>query len=347
MSRFEHALVVGKFAPLHKGHELLLDTAGAEAKAVTVVVWSTPDFADMPNETRAGWVRARYPSYSVVVGHDGPPNDAPDGDHRAYMVRLLQREGIRPDVVFSAENYVPGFAAHLGVAHRSVNRVGLVGWSGTEIRADVHGHRHLLGSAVYGHFVERVVFLGAESTGKSTLARAMADSFGTAHVDEYGREHYEANGGQLDLEDYVTIAKVHRQREDEAIARAHRYLFVDTNAISTMFFSHYYNRDSLPELRRLAEECRTRYQHVIVCDDDIAFEQDGWRDNEVWRARMQGMVLHDLAVRGIEYSIVSGPLQDRVQQVARIVRGERTSASMSLGGHQSSGPRPSSRKDNV
>ena len=84
-----------------------------------------------------------------------------------------------------------------------------------------------------------------------------------------------------------------------------------------MFFSHYYDRDSLPELRRLADECRTRYRHHIVCDDDIPFEQDGWRDNAIWRARMQGMVLHDLAVREIPYVIVGGGLRSRV---ARFVR---------------------------
>ena len=100
------------------------------------------------------------------------------------------------------------------------------------------------------------MFLGAESTGKSTLTARMADELGTVHVAEFGREHYERRGGRLTLDDYVDIAVEHRRLEDEAILRANRYLFVDTNAVTTMFFSHYYDRDSLPELRRLADECR-------------------------------------------------------------------------------------------
>ncbi len=114
---------------------------------------------------------------------------------------------------------------------------------------------------------------------------------------------------------------MHREREDTAIRRANRYLFVDTNAITTMFFSHYYNRESLPELRRLADECADRYRHVIVCDDDFPFEQDGWRDNEVWRGRMQGMVLHDLATRRIPYHVVHGSLEERVAQVRLLLAG--------------------------
>jgi NadR type nicotinamide-nucleotide adenylyltransferase len=177
-----------------------------------------------------------------------------------------------------------------------------------------------------------VVFLGAESTGKSTLAEQMALEFDTEFVAEYGRVHYEHRGGRLDLEDYVTIATRHREHEDDACLRAHRYLFVDTNAITTMFFSHYYNRDSLPALRALADDCRARYRHVIVCDDDIAFAQDGWRDNDIWRARMQGMVLHDLAVREIDYRVVRGTLAERVEQVKAILAG---------GAGESSPPRPS------
>ncbi len=147
----------------------------------------------------------------------------------------------------------------------------------------------------------------------------MAAEFDTTFVREYGRDHYAERDGVLDLDDYVAIAHHHRELEDAAAMTANRYLFVDTNAITTMFFSHYYNRGSLPELRELADGCVSRYSHVFVCDDDIPFEQDGWRDNDVWRGRMQGMVLHDLDVRGIQYHVVSGGLDERVDRVRSVL----------------------------
>ena len=334
MSRYSHALVVGKFAPLHVGHQRLLD----HAHEVTVVVWSNPDVDGMPNDVRAGWVRTLYPRATVLVGHDGPPNDAADDVHRRYTAALLARHGRTPDVVTTREAYGPGLAAHLGIVHEPVGPLrSSEDVSGQRVRTDVHAHRHLLHPRVYEHFVERVVLMGAESTGKSTLAQRLALEFGTEHVEEYGREHYAARGGQLDLDDYVTIARVHREREDEAIRRANRYLFVDTNAVTTMFFSHYYDRDSLPELRRLAEACADRYRHVVVCDDDIPFEQDGWRDNAVWRGRMQGMVLHDLSVRRIPFHVVHGSLDDRVAQVRAILDGRAIATARRT---HSLGPRP-------
>jgi NadR type nicotinamide-nucleotide adenylyltransferase len=338
MSRYSHALVVGKFAPLHIGHQHLLDYAHALADDVTVVVWSNPDFAEMTNEVRAEWIRSLYPTACVIVGHDGPLNDEPDEVQRDYTAALFARHGRAPDVVITREQYGPGLAAHLGIAHEWAGAPRTDGEpSGSRIRADVHSHRHLLDPSVYSHFVERVVLMGAESTGKSTLTARLAHEYGTQQVQEYGREHYAARGGQLDLDDYLTIARVHREREDMAAQRANRYLFIDTNAVTTMFFSHYYNRGSLPELRELADECAARYRHVIVCDDDIPFEQDGWRDNEVWRGRMHGMVLHDLATRRIPYHVVSGSLNERVAQVRQILAGEHVTSPQRI---RALGPRP-------
>jgi HTH-type transcriptional regulator, transcriptional repressor of NAD biosynthesis genes len=336
---FKHAVVVGKFAPLHRGHQLLLDRAVVTAEELTVIVWANPDYPEMSNEVRASWVRALYPSARVLVGFDGPHDCESETAQREYVAQVLARHGLIPDVVLTSESYGDGFAAHLGVPHICVDESRTaVPISGTVIRADVHAHRHFLHPIVYSHFVDRVVFLGAESTGKSTLTQRMADVMGTAYVGEYGREYYEERNGVLTEADYVEIAERHREKEDAALLLANRYLFVDTNALTTMMFSHLYNRTSAPALRELADTCASRYRQVIVCDDDIAFEQDGWRDSAEWRTRMQGMVLHDLAVRGIPYETVRGSLDERVGQVKAILDGSSLGAIPTT--YDSTGPRP-------
>ena len=89
MSTHEHALVVGKFAPLHRGHQLLLDLASAVADELTVIVWSNPDFPDMPSDVRAGWVRGLYPNARVLAPKDAPDNAEPDHVHREYVASIL------------------------------------------------------------------------------------------------------------------------------------------------------------------------------------------------------------------------------------------------------------------
>ncbi len=319
---YRHGLVVGKFAPLHKGHQLLLETALNEAERVTVLVYSHPDFPDMPSETRAAWLRALYPRVTVFVPQGPPPNDAPDLEHREFVRVWLAAHGVTPDAVFTSESYGQGFAEHLGVAHRLIDLERLaVPISGTEIRGDVHAHRDFLDRLVYAHFVQKVVFLGAESTGKSTLTERLAREYGTQFVPEVGREVWIEKNGVLELEDYLDIADRHRQLEDAALLESKRFLFVDTNAITTMFLGYAYEGSGLPALTELARAAETRYQHVFLCDADIPFEQDGWRDNPFWRDRAQGLIKYDLAVRGVPYTLVSGSLETRVAVVQAALEG--------------------------
>ncbi|GEM86883.1 AAA family ATPase [Meiothermus granaticius] len=358
-------LIVGKFAPPHKGHQLLIETALEDENIdqLIVLVYANPDFPEMPTERRAAWIRELYPSAKIYVPENPPPDAADDFTQREFVKGWLELHHIRADRVYSSEAYGEGFARHIGAKHVPVDperkRFPI---SGTRVREllrglaegakpDVDGgtwmNPHLLGeletlvgSSIHRHLlhqldpVKKVVFLGAESTGKSTLTQRMAEEFSTEFVAEYGREVYERNGGVMRLEDYVHIAREHRRLEDSARVKAwqHKergsiegqpYLFVDTNAITTLFFSYYYHQTARAELHQLANACKDRYHHVFVCADDIPFEQDGWRDNAVWRSRMQGLVLHDLDCRGVVYTVLHGNLDERVRQVKAALKGQK------------------------
>lgn len=334
------ALVVGKFAPLHRGHEWLLDRALEVADQLVVMVWSNPDWDAAPSPVRAEWVRRLQPNALVIVPADPPPDDAGTDIQCAFTQAVLDRRGISIDVVVSGESYGTQLARTLDAAEVRVDRTRLE-VSGTLVREDIHRHRAWVSPLVYAHFVELVAVMGAESTGKSTFARALAGRLGTEWVHEYGREHYENKQGDLGLADYVEIARVHREREDQACKMANQWVISDTNAITTMMFSHLYERDSLDELRQMASDCSTRYRHVIVCDDDIPFEQDGWRDSSAWRARMQGLILADLTVRSIPFVVVSGSLEQRLDRALDVLAG-RVRPSLHPPAHPGGlGPRPS------
>jgi nicotinamide riboside kinase len=169
--------------------------------------------------------------------------------------------------------------------------------------------------------IEMVVFVGAESTGKSTLAEHLAREFDTVFVPEIGRFIWEEKKGQLTVDDYVDIAVKHRQAEAEAMARARRYLFVDTSALTTLLLGYCFGhvQQAPAELLRYADECKLRYAHHFVCADDIPYEYDPARENEAWRGRIQKLVLEDLDARGIPYTILRGTIQDRVAQVRRVL----------------------------
>lgn len=327
--RYRHALVVGKFAPLHRGHQFLVESAIAEAERVTVLCYSNPDFAAMASPVRAAWIRALYPQLTVLVPQDAPPNDAPDAHHQAYLHSWLQAMGIEVDAVFSSEHYGLPFARRLGpaVAHRMVDAArARIALSGTMVRQDIHAHRAALAPLVYSHFVERVVFLGAESTGKSTLTERAAAAFDTVFVPEIGRMVWEAKRGALTAHDYVEIARAHRAAEDAAILQAKRYLFCDTNALTTLLLGVCYGHlQEVPaELLQAAHLCKRRYACAFLCEDDFAFVQDGWRDDAAWRTRIQQLVREDLRARDIAAESLGGPVEQRLARLAAALGQPRT-----------------------
>lgn len=170
---------------------------------------------------------------------------------------------------------------------------------------------------------EMVVFVGAESTGKSTLAEYLAREFDTVFVPEIGRFIWEEKQGRLTVDDYVDIAVKHRQAEAEALARARRYLFVDTSALTTLLLGYCFGQvvDAPAELLRYADECKHRYAYHFVCADDIPYETDPARENEEWRGKIQKLVLQDLEQRGIPYTILTGSVEERAAQVRRVLAG--------------------------
>jgi nicotinamide riboside kinase len=168
------------------------------------------------------------------------------------------------------------------------------------------------------------VFVGAESTGKSTLSNYLAHVYDTVAVPEIGRFIWEEKQGRLGPDDYVEIAVKHRAAEDEAMAQARRWLFVDTNALTTLLLGIEFHQVGDPppaELLRCADDCRTRYAHTFVCADDIPYEEQAVRENEAWRGRIQQLVLRDLDARGIPYTVVHGTVEERARQVRRVLDG--------------------------
>ena len=163
--------------------------------------------------------------------------------------------------------------------------------------------------------IEKIVLLGAESSGKTTLCQALAAAYHTIWVPEYGRQLTEEKHGDISFADHLCIAQRHLELEDEALPRAKDYLFVDTNATTTMLYSYYYYQQCHPALLARAFACCTRYAHTFVCAPTIPFEVDGWRGPEALRPVQHGTILMQLALLDIPYTLISGSVAERVEQV--------------------------------
>lgn len=165
--------------------------------------------------------------------------------------------------------------------------------------------------------IQKVVFMGAPSTGKSTICQAAAKHFNTAHVDEFGRTYWEQNQDERRLtpEQLLYIAEEHIAIEERTLAKANKYLFVDTNALTTWHFALDYHDSALPELCVLADKSKERYQHVFLCADDIPFEDTWERSGDVKHREFQVFITNELEQRNIAYTLLTGSVEQRLAKI--------------------------------
>lgn len=320
----KRGLTLGKYAPLHKGHQFVIETALAEMDEVIVIIYDAPETTSVPLNVRAGWLRKLYPQVRVVEAWDGPTEvgDTPEIKlkHEDYIINKLKLRGISH--FYSSEFYGEHMSAALGAVNQLVDPLRKVmPVSGSQIRGNPFSFRHYIDPLVYRDLITNVVFLGAPSTGKTTIAEKMAQEYGTVWMPEYGREYWEKNQieRRLSLEQLVELAEGHLEREENLLYQASQYLFTDTNALTTFRFSQYYHDDALPKLVELANVSSARYDLVFLCDTDIPYDDTWDRSGDVNRKTFQKQIIGDLLIRKIPYFILSGNLEERVSRVKKVL----------------------------
>lgn len=287
-----HGAVLGTFAPLDRGQQDLIETALTECGRVSVVLYDDPSATRVPLSVRSRWIRALYPEATVVEAWAPPSEPGPGGpevDH-GYLESL----GLTDVSRFYLS---PGPAA--AVDPRRLHPV---------VRRDLVTH---------------VVLMGAPSTGKSTLAEALAESFGTVWMPEFGRDYWNEHqvGRVLRPDQLIELAEGHLAGEEAKLLEATGILFTDTNALTTWRYGINYNGFTLPRLDELAQRCSSRYDIVLLCEPDFPHDDTWERSGDGVRQVMQRQIEADLIERRIPFFRVGGPVEDRVRAVRRLLDG--------------------------
>lgn len=174
----------------------------------------------------------------------------------------------------------------------------------------------------------RIAILGAEATGKSTLAAALAAHYHTLWVPEYLREFVETTQRPPVAAEQLLIATTQLQREAESAKRVlenaaqgmvqgmvhtSSLLFCDTTPLMTAIYSEHYFVEADSALARLA--AAHDYAATIVTAPSMPWVADGMqRDSDAVRQKVHQTLLHKLQQAGIQYQLVDGSLQQRVLQ---------------------------------
>lgn len=315
---------LGKFAPLHRGHQYLIETALKECDELWIMVYEFPEY-NVPLSKRIHWIKTLYPTVNIIEALDGPLEVGYTPEikkmHEDYIQKKLN--GKKVDIFFCSEPYGEHISQSLQCQKRIVDidrKVFPI--SATEIRKNPYQNRQYLEPIVYKDLVANIVFLGAPATGKTTLCEALSKEFSTEWMPEYGREYWETHqiDRRLTSNQLLEIAMGHLEREDKLLEKANRFLFTDTNAITTLMFAYYYHGAALDTLETLAKESVARYDVFFVCDADIPYDDTWDRSGEANRTEMQIMNTNYLQRNEIPYYLLSGSLAERMNKVKAILQ---------------------------
>lgn len=328
-------LVLGKFMPFHQGHELLIRFARHYVDRLFIVVDSVPKIRyggeHISGSVRANWIKQSFPDAEVFYISKITPQKP--GEHpdfwNIWKKILLDIVPVRPDYLFASEKYGFPLAGVLGAKFIPVDiDREMIRISGTEIRRDLNKYWNYLTPAVKNDFILRVCVFGPESTGKTTLSKALARHLKTVFVPEHARFHLEEyikaakNTGKeykIRFEDMMEIALGQAALEDTLIFKANKVLVCDTDILMTVVWSKWFFGQADKKLLTLAKN--RNYDLYLLTKPDISWKKDSIRYFPKQKER--GQFFKDcvkvLQENKREYKVIGGNGKRRIKSAIRAI----------------------------
>ena len=342
---YRNAMVIGKFYPPHAGHAHLIATAAAQAERVSVLVLGSR-FESVDVAERARWLAEEFSGHAgvQVIGmrNDCPEDYASDEIWKAQgeLMRLaLKTHGVASiDAVFSSEEYGSRLAAAFEADHVLVDPArSAYPVSGTLCRDDLRAAWPDIIAPARRQLCTRIIVVGAESTGTTTLARALTDYYRPrfpqiAEVPEFGREYTYRKFVALRAEkpdavleemewtaaDFGLIGT--RQNEMEnAAADACPLVIADTDALATTLWERFYLGERSYGSFAAAAQLPRRDLYLVTDHDGVDFEDDGWREGEHRRAEMTEWFKETLTEEGHSWILLSGDPDRRMRTATEVI----------------------------
>lgn len=167
--------------------------------------------------------------------------------------------------------------------------------------------------------LKRILILGPESTGKSTLAEGLANHFGEPWVPEYAREYLEDLGRAYRYGDMLEIGKGQVALEDEIAKRAEKYLFCDTDLrVIHIWSEHRFGKTHPWVLEQIAER---KYDLILLTDTDLPWAPDPQREYPELEMRNYFLDLYTKLAQesGFPFHLLSGNKDERLTKALEFI----------------------------
>lgn len=278
------AFVFGKFYPFHKGHEAMIRFALTKCDFLSVLVCCS-NKETIPCAIRKDWIEKTFEHEERIevitysYNEDELPNTSVSSEAVSALWATIFKELFpHHSLVITSEPYGTFLASFMQIEHIPFDmdkRHFPV--SATAIRNDLFAHWNFLPDIVKPFFVIKVVVLGTESTGKTTLTKQLADHFNCSAVAEAGRDIV-ADSKDFAFKDLHTIAHEHAKRIDKTTAEDSPLVIIDTDIHITKSYALFAFQQPLQVTEAIM--AANKADLYLYLNNDVEYIQDGTRLTE-------------------------------------------------------------------
>lgn len=278
----------GSFNPMHNGHLDCIIRAACMCEKLYIVLSVGENRDEVDYKVRYRWLyqaTKHIGNVKIIILYDQcvKKADYTLEDSKPDSEYVKKEIGEKIDIVFCGSDYDADSFWNVNYPESEFYVFERNEISSTKIRENIYKHWDWLPNFVKPYYVKKVLLIGLESSGKSTLTINLANHYNTNYIEEAGRELSEKSGTDTMMlnEDFTEILLTQKMNEIKAVERSNKVLFCDTDCLITQFYLDFLKGD-LDNIRLSdAIDALNKYDLILYLAPDVKWVQDGDRREEI------------------------------------------------------------------
>ena len=315
--------VFGKFMPFHKGHQAMIDFAKSKVDFLYIVVCAS-EKETIPVFTRSHWITETYPfdQKIQIISFEYLEKNLPNtsvADKEVSARWAAQFKKMLPDVeiLVTSEAYGKFAGDAMGIESIVFDQDrSAVPISATEIRENPAKHWDLLPESVKPYFQKKIVLLGTECTGKSSLAKALAEKLVATLVYEVGRDLIPSSKSFTE-EQLMLVTFEHARNIEKAANEMRPFVIIDTDIHITQSYANFQFAQYLDVPDEIYQVNKADIYFYL--DHNFDYVQDGTRLELRERNFLDKSHRTSLADHKIDFIEISGEWNERLEKMLAVL----------------------------
>lgn len=314
----------GTFDPVHTGHVNNIVIASTMCEKVYVILCYSRNSDKIDYKLRYKWLKEitnNMPNVEVKMVNSENKNKK-EYDWEKGRDDIIKEIGTNIDIVFAGSDYEGTGTFEKLYPNSKIKYIdrNIIPVSSTDIRNNPLKYYEYIPESVRSYYNKKVIVVGTESCGKSTLIKNLSKIYNTNYLEEVGRDLCEEDGGIDNMTDntYLKILLTHKIKESKMIKESNKVLFVDTDALVTLYYYLLGNKNPNKNIVSIAESLINinKYDLWLFLEPDVKWVQDGTRTfgEENVRLKNNIMIKEILKKYGINYKTIKGNYYERLNK---------------------------------